>query len=115
METGKKITRPYGLWPSPITPALLSIQLRFSDVQWDTDGETLVWSEGRSDRGVLVSRPPDGAERDLTFEVSVRGGVGYGGGDFTVADGVVVFAGKNRLYRRSLGYEKPVPVTPAFG
>ena len=115
METGKKITRPYGLWPSPITPALLSIQLRFSDVQWDTDGETLVWSEGRSDRGVLVSRPPDGAVRDLTFEVSVRGGVGYGGGDFTVADGAVVFAGKDRLYRRSLGYEKPVPITPAFG
>ena len=69
--------RPYGLWDSPITPVMLSQGLRLSDVAWDTDGETLVWLEGRSDRGVLVSaRLDDPGPRDLTSDLSVRAMVG---------------------------------------
>ena len=82
----------YGLWPSPIGPQSLAEGLRLSDVAWDSDGETLVWLEGRSDRGVLVCLPPGGdAPRDLTSELSVRARVGYGGGDFSVAGGSVYF------------------------
>ena len=117
MDTNpQKETRPYGLWPSPITPALLSLSIRFEDVQWNSDGRTLVWLEGRSGRGVLVGRAENDALRDLTDAHNVNGGVGYGGGGFAVFEGTVFFVEKDgRLYRRSLGYGQPHPITPAFG
>jgi dipeptidyl aminopeptidase/acylaminoacyl peptidase len=105
-----------GLWGSPVSPHWVASGLRLSDVAWD--GDTLLWLEGRSERGVLVARDPHDADRDLTSDLSVRAGVGYGGGDFTAGGGWVVFASGGRLYRRS---HRPgsdagaVPVTPAWG
>jgi len=106
---------PYGLWPSPITPESMAGQLRLDDVQYDPAGGALVWLEGRGARGVLVTRTGADAPRDLTGELSVRAGVGYGGGDFTVRDGVVIFSSGGRLYRQSLDGGPARPVTPAFG
>ncbi len=112
----EKAFRPYGLWPSPITPAVMARRLRLDDVQWSVDGSTLVWLEGRSGQGVLVCRRGDEAPRDLTDELNVRAGVGYGGGDFAVGRDFVVFAERNgRLYRQSLGFGRPKPITPQFG
>ena len=111
-----KQTLPYGLWPSPITPQVMAQSLRLKDVQWDSDSETLVWLEERSDQGVLVCRVRDEAPRDLTDEFSVRARVGYGGGDFTAAHGHVIFAAHNgRLYRQPLRHGRPEPITPEFG
>ena len=95
---------------------MLSQRRRLDDVFWDSDGKTLVWVEGRSDRSVLVAHPKDEASRDLTDEQSVRGSVGYGGGDFTISQGLVIFAERSgRLFSRSLGYDLPHPITPAYG
>jgi len=117
-----KTHRPYGLWTSPIEPASLAQALRFSDVAWDTDGQTLVWLEGRSDRGVLVCASGGQAPRDLTTTLSVRAMVGYGGGDMAVAGGYVYFvAQEGRLYRQgcvhppSLAGGLPTPITPQVG
>ena len=108
--------QPFGLWPSPISPKFLSQGLRLSDCAWDSDGQTLVWMEGRSDRGVLVCSSLDGqAPRDLTDELSVRARVGYGGGDFGVGGGRVAFSSNGRLYVQSLSGGKPKAITPAFG
>src|SRR6266540_6216207 len=83
--TERRISRAYGLWDSPITPISLAQGLRLGDSAWDTDGRTLVWLEGRSDRGVLVcATDDDPAPRDLTTDLSVRAMVGYGGGDYAV-------------------------------
>ncbi|MCU0491729.1 MAG: S9 family peptidase [Chloroflexaceae bacterium] len=113
------MTKPFGLWPSPITPRSMAGSLRLNDVQWDSDGTTLVWSEGRSDMGVLVAAPADGSQapRDLTVELSVRAKVGYGGGEFTVGGGQVYFveAKSGRLYRQALAGGRARPITPAFG
>ena len=69
----QKRSMQYGLWPSPLAPQSLAEGLRLSDVAWDSDGETLVWLEGRSDRGVLVCLPAgEDAPRDLTTTLSVR-------------------------------------------
>ena len=109
-------TRPYGLWESPITPTMLAQGLRLTDVGWDTDGESLVWLEGRSDRGVLVTvRLDDPASRDLTSDLSVRAMVGYGGGDFAVGHGHVYFVSGGRIYRQPLAGGEAKPITPAFG
>ncbi len=111
----EKTRRPYGLWTSPITPKSLAADTRLSDVQWDSDGETLVWLEGRSDQGVLVAKRRGEAPRDLTSDLSVRAGVGYGGGDFTVSQGTVIFASGGRLYRQPLSSGPAKPITPPFG
>lgn len=114
----EKQTRPFGLWPSPITPQRMAGGTRLGDVAWDDDGETLVWLEGRGDQGVLVCADGSGdAPRDLTSDLSVRARVGYGGGDFTVARGHVYFAEatSGRLYRQSLAGGRARPITPGFG
>ena len=116
--------RPYGLWPSPITPLMLGQRTRLENPQFDSDGRTLVWLEGRSDRGVLVALSDgdttltgvQGAPLDLTDEHSVRAQVGYGGGDFSVSQGTLIFTDRSgRLFRRGLGYDRARPLTPPHG
>lgn len=110
---------PFGLWKSPLTPRSLAGGMRLSGIGWDSDGKTLVWLEGRSAQGVLVTADVSSgdAPRDLTSDLSVRARVGYGGGDFTVAQGYVYFAeaGSGRLYRQALAGGTATPITPAFG
>jgi Tol biopolymer transport system component len=116
MTEREKTKLAFGLWKSKITPELLAAAIGLSDPQWDTDGKTLLWREMRSSQGVLVAQPLGEAPYDLSGEVDVRGGVGYGGGDFTVQHGLAIFAGKDgRLYRRTLGAGFPKAITPSFG
>lgn len=108
----------YGLWDSPITAKSLATSLRLSEPCWDTDGRTLGWLEGRSDRGVLVIQDMDGgAIRDLTSDISVRAFVGYGGGDFTLSHGHAYFVAQHdqRIYRQPIESGPARPITPAFG
>ena len=114
MKPEQKI--PFGLWPSPITARMASQRIRLTDVQWNSDGETLILLEGRGDRGVLTALPLNGPRRDLTVEQNVRGGVGYGGGEFDIFEDYLVFAEKDgRLFSHSLGYGQPRPLTPVLG
>jgi dipeptidyl aminopeptidase/acylaminoacyl peptidase len=108
----------FGLWPSPVTPSALAAGLRLGEPCWDTDGTTLGWIEGRSDKGVIVVQGTDDkATRDLTSDISVRAFVGYGGGDFTLAHGAAYFVGQadQRIYRQELSGGAARPITPAFG
>jgi dipeptidyl aminopeptidase/acylaminoacyl peptidase len=114
-QTMTKQIKQFGTWPSPISPRMMASSLRLNDVQWDSDGETLIWSEGRGGQGVLVAQRGPDAPRDLTTELSVGGRVGYGGGDFTVAFGQVYFAANGRLYKQALSGGGARPITPAFG
>lgn len=111
-----KIQKPFGLWSSPISARALSQGIRLNEVLWDPKSGQLVWLEGRSGQGVLVTSDTNQPGLELNIETSCRSGVGYGGGEFDVYDNLVIFAGKDgRLYRRPLGYEKPRPITPAYG
>jgi dipeptidyl aminopeptidase/acylaminoacyl peptidase len=106
----------FGMWPSPVTPAMVSRRLRLEDVQWAGDGRTLLWVEGRGAGGVLVAREGYEGERDLSGDLSVRAGVGYGGGEFTTAGDLTVFSDHGgRLFRRGLVFGEPSPITPPFG
>jgi dipeptidyl aminopeptidase/acylaminoacyl peptidase len=113
-----KSKRQCGLWDSPISPRSLAEDRRLEAARWDTDGQTLVWLEGRSDRGVLVASDAGrDAPRDLTTDLDVRAEVGYGGGDFAVGAGHVYFVvhKSGRIYRQPLAGGPAKPVTPAFG
>lgn len=115
MSEKKKV--PFGRWSSPISPTTTSKRTRLSDVHWDSDGQTLVWLEGRSAQGVLVASRHQEAPRDLTDQHSVRARVGYGGGDFAVGHGHVLYAHQTdgRLYKQSLNQGQPAPLVPGFG
>lgn len=110
----KKQKLPYGLWPSPISPAMQGAALRLEDAQFDSDG-SLLWLESLSGVSALLHKKGPDSARDVAGGLKVAGGVGYGGGDFTVRAGLVVFASAGRLYRLSLDGGLPQPVTPAFG
>lgn len=118
MNQHSKKYRQFGLWESPVASALLAEDRRLDAPQWDSDGATLVWLEGRSARGVLVAQANDAdAPRDLTSELSVRAEVGYGGGDFTVSHGHAIFCvhRDGRLFRQPLVAGSARPITPPFG
>ncbi|WP_129629717.1 S9 family peptidase [Candidatus Oscillochloris fontis] len=110
----------FGLWPSSITPRSFAGDIRLSDVQWDSNGQHIVWLEGRGGRGVLVCAEAGSMDApwDLTpAEFSVRAKIGYGGGDFCVSHGAVFFVdgGSGRIWRQSIAGGPATPVTPAFG
>ena len=107
-------TPPYGLWPSPFSVKELANMRRFNDVQWAADG-TLLWVEGRGAQSLLVSQKGAEAPRDMFRDLSLRPGVGYGGGEFATGDGFTIFVANNRLYRQPLESGLPQPITPAFG
>lgn len=110
------VRRAHGLWDSPLSPLALAQGKRLSELAFDSDGRTAVWLEGRGDRGVLVAASQDDpAPRDLTDALSVRATVGYGGGDFCVGGGVVIFSSGGRLYSQELAGGEPLPITPALG
>ena len=106
---------PYGLWTSPISPALLGRKIRLNDVQWADDGETLLWVEGRSGKNVLVAKSGADAARDLTGDVPVKPTLGYGGGEFNTRAQRAVFASGGRLYTIPLEKGLSRPLTPEFG
>lgn len=114
-----KTIKQHGLWPSPIQPADMAASLRLSDVAWDDS--TLIWLEGRSNRGVLVCAQDGQAPRDLTLTLPVHAGVGYGGGDFSAGQGQVYLVAQDgrgqegRLYRQPLAGGAARPITPQFG
>ena len=115
--THTKTHKQYGLWSSPITPQMIGQGLDFSDLAWNDDG-TLVWRERRSDRALLIVQPPNGeAFRALNNTFAVSGGVGYGGGSFTVGNGSAYFVEQKskRIYRQNLETGTPRPITPKFG
>lgn len=107
---------PYGSWKSPITADLLlggSVALS----QPFIDGEAIYWLETRpseAGRNVIVRWTP-GETADVTppgFSARTRVHE-YGGGDFTVHEGVVFFANDadQRVYRQKPG-ARPQPITP---
>jgi len=107
----------YGTWESPITPELITAKsVRLGEIV--VDGDEIYWIEGRpleGGRQVVVRRSPDGRIADVTpppFNVRTRVHE-YGGGAFTVANGVVFFSNfaDQRVYRQDPGAQ-PRPLTP---
>lgn len=111
--------RPYGSWPSPIDAATVAGDTRsFGAI--DIDDGTPYWLERRPSeggRGVVCRADESGGHTEVTPEdVDVRTTVHeYGGGDFAVADGTIVYSRfeDQRLYRDAVaGEPDPQPLTP---
>jgi dipeptidyl aminopeptidase/acylaminoacyl peptidase len=110
---------PYGSWPTPITSELV-VQGAARPGPVLVDGDDVWWAEARPAEGgriALVRRTPDGARSYvLPPPWNARTRVHeYGGGAWTVADGVLWFTNfaDQRLYRLDRGAREPVAVTPS--
>jgi len=114
----QKTVRQFGLFDSPISSRSLAEDKRLDSARWDSDGQTLVWLEARSGKGVLVTQADShDAPRDVTAENDVRAEVGYGGGDFTVGDGIAYYLvhKTGRIFRQPLACGTAKPIIPPFG
>ena len=89
-------------------------RLRLEDVQFDSDG-SLTWLESLSGVTALMRQNGPDAPRDISGGLKISAGVGYGGGDFTVRNGLAIFASGGRLYRADTQAGLPSPITPQFG
>jgi len=112
----KPIIAPYGSWDSPITSDLLVGGTISLSQPW-IDGDAIYWIEGRPSEGGrnVVVRLANGLREDVTsagFNARTRVHE-YGGGDYTVHDGVAYFSNfaDQRLYRQRAG-EEPKAITP---
>jgi dipeptidyl aminopeptidase/acylaminoacyl peptidase len=110
-------TAPYGSWKSPITSDLIAAQsIALSEVR--LDGRRVYWLEARpQERGRFVVVRANGRAIDMTPKpYSARTRVHeYGGGSWTVSDGVVYFANfvDGRLYAKKDDHAHPLPLTLA--
>jgi len=109
--------RMYGTWHSPVHASDVALSVGFGDIAWDTQTHTLLYTERRGDTVWLMGQRGADAPWFLTDgEVSIRGGIGYGGGALAAAHGTVYFvqAGR-RLMRLPLVSGVPSPITPEYG
>ena len=107
---------PYGLWPSPISPAMIAGGIRLNDVQFSPDGKTLVWSQSLDGKTSLFAWRDGNAAWSLSGEFNPSGAVGYGGGDFFAGNVGVIFCDRNgRLYSKLYSSGLPKAITPEFG
>ncbi len=88
-------TLPYGSWPSPISVAVAVGSSRgLSEPR--PDGGDIYFLESRPEeagRVALLRRQPDGLLTDMAPDLNIRTRVHeYGGGAYTVRDGIVVFS-----------------------
>ena len=108
---------PYGSWRSPIGADLVASAF-VGLGQPAIDGDDVYWTEMRPEEGartVIVRRTADGRTSDVNpapFNVRTRVHE-YGGGAYTVSDGVVYFSNfaDQRLYRQPPG-APPRALTP---
>src|SRR5262245_20333956 len=118
MSTPSKMA-PYGSWKSPITSDLIVTQsIGLSEVRFD--GEVVYWLEARPQeqgRNVVVrAGAADAGAADVVpqpFNVRTRVHE-YGGGAWTVANGVLYFSNfaDGRLFRLDPGESEPTALTP---
>lgn len=100
--------KPFGSWPSPVSGDSLSGGISAADIV--VDRQVVYWCEvvpAEQGRGQIFYRAPGNAQPTplLPLEFNCRTRVHeYGGGSFTVKNGLVVFSNNNdgRLYTANL-------------
>ena len=100
-----------------MTIETLNLLPRFNDVRFSADGRFLLYSASAGSQGALFARTLSGQPFPISGTQNVRGGIGYGGGEFSVHADMAVFADKSgSLYKTPiLRHSQPVRITPSWG
>jgi len=115
MSTQKQI-KPAGTWPSLISPEITGKLLEFSDPAWNKNSD-LFWRERSSNQaGICQYSFNKKGVLDLSPGNNVAGGIGYGGGSFTVNGDSIVYVekGSNQLYLLSSADIQPKKLTTSL-
>ena len=101
----------------PIPLESLNRIRRFNDVRLNPDGRSIYWIESIDGRGSLMQMNAEGAVQNLGGEYDIRGGVGYGGGEFDVNSAGIAFADSSgALFGSKSGNAADArAITPAWG
>lgn len=107
--------RPFGLWDSPISAQARAGRTRWMDVRWDERTGDLAWLERGAQDTRLMARMADGTRLALTDSYEISGGEAYGGGEFDLLGGTVIFVERGRqLHRLEMNGGATRPITPPF-
>ncbi len=114
---GMPVTSPYGSWPSVVTTDLFTSST-VGLVGGCVDSDDVYWVESHASQGGRASLwrlAADGSRTELTPDHYVRSTVHeYGGGAFSVADGVAVFvAFPSQVVHVVENGQPPRPITTA--
>ena len=103
--------------PSPIQLETLNRIRRFNDVRLSHDGHSIYWIETIDGRGSLMQMNADGMVQNLSANHDVRGGVGYGGGEFDVNSAGSAFSeSSGALFGFNSGKPDDIhAITPVWG
>jgi len=111
-----RIETPNGLWPSPVSAAILSGSLRLEDVQWVPASDMVLWQQSGDGKTSIWAKPAGQAAYNLTPDLNPSGGIGYGGGAFRAGKTGIYFTERNgRVYFKPYSAGLAKPLTPAFG
>jgi len=97
----EKLTKPYGQWPSEITPSIFANLLKISEPAWGENG-SIYWRE-RSSSLTKIQMVAPGSEKIQTIsgDLNVGGELLYGGGGFSTQENSLIVVDKttHQLYR----------------
>lgn len=112
----QKENKPFGLWPSPISPELIGSGIRLDDVLFSPDGNYLVWLQSQNGVPSIYIQQGTEAPTQISSGFKPRGGISYGGGEIGLSESGVFFSEANgRIYSKKFKSGLPKPVTPEFG
>ncbi len=111
------LTAPYGSWPSPVSTDLITSDA-VGLVGGCVDGDDVYWVESHASqkgRASLWRQDANGVRSELTPDHNVRSAAHeYGGGAFSVADGVAAFIDfSTQVVHVVENGAPPRPITPA--
>jgi len=113
--TEKKI-KPYGQWPSEITPSIFANLLKISEPAWGNDG-SLFWRERSSSLTKIQMIAPQSDEiQTISGDLNVGGELLYGGGGYTIAANSLIVVNKisHQLHQIHPGKGKPEQLTSSL-
>jgi len=112
----KKQLKPAGTWPSLISPEIPGKFLEFSEPAWNKNSD-LFWRERSSAKAEIYQYSFDKKEIIvLSPGNNIGGGIGYGGGSFTVNGDSIIYVekGSNQLYLLSAADIQPQKITASL-
>src|SRR5665647_320940 len=109
------LNAPYGSWPSPVSTDLITSD-SVGLIGGCIDGDDVYWVESHASqkgRASLWRLSTDGSRTELTPDHNVRSSVHeYGGGAFSVAEGIAVFVDVSQVVHVIENGAPPRPITP---
>ena len=94
---------------------ILLSRRRLQDVQLSGD-DRVIWAEAENGIGKVYLQSDDKTLLDLSQELSVKGGIPYGGGEFNCRGTSVIFCGeRNQLHAANIETAAVTALTPAWG